>query len=186
MLTQTMEKSNIQPDKIIVGQEYALTVNADKVSGNLQKDIETYLIIVKAITNHKTDLLLLPELSKTGRLHYHGKIKFNDEKSIGEFYLILHRNRSAYNCLIKPIEDMKKWEEYIIKQRFFMKPLMEAHCLKYRLGTPLKAQGEPLSSPRGGLGGRSGLGRGQREPGAPGPQDAAASGGEDSPCELED
>lgn len=93
---QTKEKYMASPQDIVVGVEYAVIINAERVSGNLNKDVEIYLIIVNLITDLKTDLLLLPELSKKGRLHYHGKLKFNTASSIGEFYLIMYRSQMMY------------------------------------------------------------------------------------------
>lgn len=61
-------------------------------------------------------VVLYQELSRTGRIHYHGKIKFLTMNSIHKFYLKQIHILQEYNIIeIDTIKDDKVWEEYITK-----------------------------------------------------------------------
>jgi len=53
------------------------------------------------------------------RLHFHGIIKFTTEDAIMEFLLILlDKLKMRSRIKIKPIDNMKKWHDYCMKQTF--------------------------------------------------------------------
>lgn len=61
---------------------------------------------------------LYPELSQTGRLHWHGDIKILD---VLTFYTNLIRIKDHNTFEIDTIDDMTKWNEYKTKGQKYMK-----------------------------------------------------------------
>ncbi len=67
-------------------------------------------------------LKLFPELSPTGRLHFHGLIKFKNPFYF--YYRVLPKLISHGTVVIKEIEDFECWTTYIQKQsKIFIKGL---------------------------------------------------------------
>jgi hypothetical protein len=58
------------------------------------------------------------EISRNGRIHMHGYIKF---KSIAIFYLKLPRLLKRCTIEIDTITDLEKWEEYCTKGKDYLK-----------------------------------------------------------------
>lgn len=116
--------------------QYAITINIATLTGNLTVDVESYFKLFKALCKHcDIGLEVYPELSKTGRLHYHGIVHFAEPKDIAQFYHNMwHKTdkQKMCNILIKPINDLDQWIEYIDKQVLYMKPLFEFHLLRYK------------------------------------------------------
>lgn len=114
---------------------YAITINMSRVSGHLQTDVEEYFKLFALLTKKVNCLLSLrPEVSKSGRLHYHGIIQFMNMPSIAMFYLnkfFKQENQKQANILLAHIDDLNGWETYIKKQRDYMRPLFEDNMLKY-------------------------------------------------------
>lgn len=59
---------------------------------------------------------LYPELSKTGRLHYHGTIWFNSTDEIINFYLNLPHTLKKCTIEIDTISNKDVWDDYCTKQ----------------------------------------------------------------------
>lgn len=60
---------------------------------------------------------LYVEVSPVGRLHLHGKMRFNNKSTIIRWYISqIHKLGKVSHFEIDTIEDMKIWDEYIKKQ----------------------------------------------------------------------
>lgn len=75
-------------------------------------DIENYFI---DFTLCCKSAIIMPELNKNGNLHYHGTIVIKDK--IKWYKVILPKLKKDGFVLIKSIDDMQKWTEYINKTK---------------------------------------------------------------------
>lgn len=128
-------KKSLPIEQIDVLHMYAITINLSKVSGHPLTDFEEYFKMFHHLTKTLNLVLAVrPELSKTGRLHYHGTIQFLDNYSIVMFYYnkyFKQEVQKSVNVLIKPIGDYECWDKYCKKQRLHMKAFCTALNLKY-------------------------------------------------------
>ena len=77
------------------------------------------------------EVSLYPEISKTGRLHYHGTIKLVDSF---EFYIhIIPLIKEVANMDIDTIADPEIWEQYYTKDRLIMLEGMRQYDIPYVL-----------------------------------------------------
>lgn len=134
-ISKKVEKQNIPPEQIHVLHVYAITINLAKVSGHPLADFEEYFKMFHHLTkNLNLVLAIRPELSKKGRLHYHGTIQFLDSASIIQFYYNTYFKQSiqqSVNLLIGIIGDFNSWDIYCKKQRLHMKAFCQSLNLKY-------------------------------------------------------
>lgn len=112
----------IAPQDIQLEIEYSITVSpADTFQFWNQIDSER----IKKATNHMQYIIrrtpnihykLHLDVSRTGRIHWHGTIKFISVQAIREFYLeIIHRLLEDHKIEIDTIKDAKVWHEYCTK-----------------------------------------------------------------------
>lgn len=65
------------------------------------------------------------EISPTGRLHFHGSIRFKNQKSILKFYLNDIRFLTLHNQIeLDTITDNKVWSDYCHKQEIHKLPIV--------------------------------------------------------------
>lgn len=120
-----------------LGGRYAITINpedprgTDKGTFDSSQDPKEH--IKEVYENHKQEiykklkyceLIVQPEISPTGRLHYHGVLTVID--TVMFLWHDVQIIREHAQCEIDTIADTKVWEEYITKQ----KHLMEKYGLK--------------------------------------------------------
>lgn len=120
---------NLAPEELVLDRTYALTINASKITSNFKGNVERYIEIVKLLMLHNTMINVYPELSRKGRLHYHGTITFTKLLGISNFYFQLYNLTDKVNVLIREIDDGNKWNAYCQKQR----DVMEAACIHYAI-----------------------------------------------------
>lgn len=76
---------------------------------------------VKLLSPIKAQYQLYQEVSRTGRLHWHGYLLFTEYEQITSFYVHdVHRLEMRSKIEVDTIKDLNKWEEYIQKQRRIM------------------------------------------------------------------
>lgn len=77
---------------------------------------------------------LYPELSPTGRLHFHGTIEINDVFNFFYHDLVLFQNGSVYE--IDTIKDPDVWTTYCTKQKGIMETYWQSAELTYPMIYP--------------------------------------------------
>lgn len=114
------KKLIISPEMIKEGTQYALTISpsdkrqyfdcVDRID-KLTSHIEGLLLEVPNV-----DFDMWMEVSRTGRLHFHGVICFKTKESIKHFYVIkINEWLSLHNLEMTTITDPKGWDEYCQK-----------------------------------------------------------------------
>lgn len=110
----------LSPTDIVIAKDYTFTVNpSDKHQffGNLDR--------IKEATKHinvflrcypKVRIYLALDMSRTGRIHWHGTIMFPTTESIRMFYeQYVHSMLETHQIEMDTIADTDKWNEYIHK-----------------------------------------------------------------------
>lgn len=125
-------------EEVSVGVAYALTLNIDHKTDTMPVLVRKYCKWLNMIT-HLCEVSLYPELSKMGKLHYHGTISFKSILDIAEFYLnvpkFVEQGTVAMKVYFKTEEDDPKltpeevWTNYMLKQKVYM----DALCRKWKV-----------------------------------------------------
>lgn len=104
-------------EKIELNTFYTLTLNKAVLRPTIMENIRDYQKIIARYIQNYASFILLPELSKVGKLHYHGMISFESYENIFFFY----QNSLNMGCAIEidTIKDMDIWYTYITKQKKF-------------------------------------------------------------------
>lgn len=127
----------------MLGGRYAITINPEDNRNTIKDTINDYQSVKDHIKSTHQDniqnifknlkyceVLLYPELSPTGRLHYHGVLTVID--TIQFLWHDVQIIREHAQCEIDTIKEMKVWEEYISKQYHLMKEYIEILHIKNR------------------------------------------------------
>ena len=111
----------ISPEEVKVGIDYAITINPSddyqyfKSEDRLKEFTEFWQIYIQTL---QCQIKLNLEVSKLGRLHWHGHIKFHTQKNINMFYINnVHALSLRSMHLIKPITEPEEWNTYISKSK---------------------------------------------------------------------
>lgn len=132
-----MRKPDIQilePKMVQVNTIYSLTVNI-KAPNKWDKQMPSFIERLKYNKAKLAQFLIFGEvllyldLARTGRIHWHGTIRFRSNRQIGLFYAIMPRLLHAMNIELDTIADPKIWDDYILKLRHITEPL----CKKLRM-----------------------------------------------------
>lgn len=112
----------ISPEDIALKTKYSFTLNPnDKrqyfdCTDRIEKLTEFMEHELLEIPNVDIDMHM--EISRNGRLHFHGTISFNTIDSIKHFYVVkMHPWQQFCNLVIETITDKDKWEEYCKKSK---------------------------------------------------------------------
>lgn len=130
----------IAPEEMQTGIMYAFTINpsdnhqfygeeerVDKFHKRWQDILGSNLVL-----NGIADLDLTLEVSKMGRLHYHGVITVLDKISFYVDFIPKIKNMCTFE--LDTMSDSDKWKKYCIKQDLFHKYITSAEILTlYRL-----------------------------------------------------
>lgn len=115
---------------------YAITLNSREAFPFLNPWQEHYFhLIDKHLCKHGYQFNLYPELSPTGRLHYHGTIIFTTYAQILKLYtsdLAFVTKCSDLNVKIKPIENDESWSIYMMKQQPILTSMMVSKSVPKR------------------------------------------------------
>jgi len=116
----------ISPEKVQPNVWHTLTISPhDDYQGWTSNEVERIGIstsfadtmLAMLAENAKAELYI--EASRTGRLHFHGRIKFKSHKHIRNFYLItLYRMLKGCTMEIDTIDDEAGWLIYCTKSIF--------------------------------------------------------------------
>lgn len=140
------------PEEILLNKTYSFTLSLDDTClmhkhapKSFPEQYKIYQQKLNLIRHSKIEIITYPEISRNGRLHLHGTIKFLTYLSISEFYLQFLNY--PYSIEIDSIDDNKIWDEYILKSKHIMKPLCDKYYLDYRIQTkPILIQNTILES----------------------------------------
>lgn len=116
----------ISPEKIVIHQWYSYTLNPPPLDDKWYNEIQTHAPLIRDSLNGLS-YGLFPEISKTGRIHYHGAIWFPTKASIFLFY----RKLPDWQLSLDTIEDLDKWKNYCMKLRKPMKKIMASMAYPY-------------------------------------------------------
>lgn len=99
---------------------YTFTINLSDEFETLTQNVDQYKYFCKKYIHPYSEFQLYAELSKLGRLHYHGLIKFVEIEKLVDFYFSLRELYPLVAMEIDTISDPKKWDDYIFKQQKYM------------------------------------------------------------------
>lgn len=129
----------ISPEELLINTKYSITLNpndkrqyfglTDRIS-KLRQFIEQQLLEVPNVKFY-----LHMEISRNGRLHFHGTIVFTTIESIKHFYIMkVNEWQDYYQIDMDTIKDEKIWNAYCVKSKSIIDELISTEvCLnKYR------------------------------------------------------
>lgn len=142
--SQKGETELIEPQNIKLGVPYAVTINfrsvpiPEKYHDDHNCRDRWQVECLRQFFNYfypycKYNLFM--EISKKGRLHFHGTITFEHYSNVLGFYM-KSLNKIDANICIKSIDDSVKWSEYCTKSKHLME-LFEVKILFTDLDTPM-------------------------------------------------
>jgi len=110
-------KINLPPlEEIQILTLYTFTINLQqKLNLTIQQRVRQYEYKINHFFKDYMYIEIYPELSSSGRLHYHGICSFTSLQNIWFFYENMHR-QNGYTLEIDTIEDLPKWNTYCTKQ----------------------------------------------------------------------
>lgn len=111
--------SCVSPEEIERDCDYAISYNPDDSHQHWHKDsrvtlCEEFMRNLLWTINKWALVDVQMEVSKQGRLHFHGTIKVQDVR--GFFVFAIRRLQDNGTYCIKTIDDQKAWQEYCTKQ----------------------------------------------------------------------
>lgn len=128
----------LAPEEVTIDGWYSFNLNpAEQHSYDdpLKRWNECYKDIQQLITemNSCAEIEGYLEISRTGRVHMHGYIRYKD---ITEFYLRLPKMLSKCTVSIDTIEDMDVWQNYCTKQQ--LSPQYKKDIAQDKAGTTIQ------------------------------------------------
>ncbi len=132
--TKSSNINLLQMEKVYPDTLYTLTISKNQLrSLSLKKRYKQYMrLIRKHILPYLSEAHIYPELSKVGRLHLHGTIRFLSDDTIFDFYDNIYTQFFSDHIEIDTISDPDKWCTYITKQSRF-KECYSQRLIPYRL-----------------------------------------------------
>jgi len=122
--TPDLKQSILSPEKVEINVKYTFSINPND---DYQFWNDTEAERVKKATNHITWLCrkycniyfeLFMDVSRVGRIHWHGTILFNNRLNIKQFFTeIIHDLTLKHTIEMDTIADPKKWLEYCTKTK---------------------------------------------------------------------
>lgn len=126
-------------------KNYAITINSREAFPVLKMWASHYCqLLMDSIVKYAFKIELFPELSPTGRLHYHGTIQFKSYSHILNHYTA--GNDHDLNIMIKPIISKKEWTTYMSKQQQFWKALPKKKQLSVLNLSKIRNLAKPVSN----------------------------------------
>ncbi len=134
-----MKKKLIKPSQDYqINTWYSFSINAQEQHWKQNsihrpiKMIEHYLKILSFIRDY-CEFELKPEMSpKTGRWHYHGKIRWMTYDKLFNFYCVGLNKLTNYSVFeIDTIDNMSHWEQYCSKNAVIFKPYVKTYKLTH-------------------------------------------------------
>lgn len=115
----------LSPETIQLNTNYAITINPcddyqffkeETGDSRITKSNNHITYLIRNNPNYIFDLHL--EVSRKGRIHYHGTLSFTHTNHIRNFYLeFIPKLLLSHHIEIDTISDPKKWEDYCKKSK---------------------------------------------------------------------
>nr|UOF80451.1 rep protein [Cressdnaviricota sp.]UOF81224.1 rep protein [Cressdnaviricota sp.] len=127
----------IDPKLVEPNIPYTLTINPnddyqffkENMEDRIKKSVNHMNYILKNYTCLHINLQM--DISRTGRIHWHGTITFPCEMSIKRFFFeIIHELLTKHIIEIDTIEDLVKWTEYMNKLKWLNVNVSTKTCCK--------------------------------------------------------
>lgn len=146
-----MEKNtsvkSYMPDMLQIGIEYSLTINPDNAHQYLLKKDDRMEMVHNYLFNYHLyklkdhcNFALYPEFSNPNadtkgsvtRMHYHGKIKFNNIEGIFMWYNSIYNGLKKISFIeIDTIDNHQTWKNYYSKNKVVMSLLCKHAGISY-------------------------------------------------------
>lgn len=118
--TTSFKESILSPDKVELNIKYTFTVNPNDDfqywgdQDRIKKATKHMQFICNRYINY--DIELYMDISRTGRLHWHGTISFKTNTQILDFYVeIIHELLTKHQIDMDTIKDPLIWTTYCLK-----------------------------------------------------------------------
>lgn len=130
---------HVAPEDIELGKDYTFNVNLNEKLAKMTQ-LESFYKMVRLYGHYLTmnvvegmDFRLHAELSKSGKLHYHGTICFFTNMAVMEWIWKLRKLQNHFTYNVDVINDAEKWNDYRFKQRRLMEPFCRHYKVPYTL-----------------------------------------------------
>lgn len=147
MTKTTAKKLDFTNKKMLSAETYSFTVNPNDANQNWTNRLNRFTTVIKKTIRNLDFILsaeyeLYPEISKTGRIHYHGYITILDPM---EFLLYDIRQLDKWSKYeIDTLTDNDVWPRYIKKDKETVQRYCKSKQLPYKL---TNKQGPKAPSP---------------------------------------
>lgn len=126
------------PESIELNTLYSFTISPSDIILNKTKELQDKIttfrdLIYENFAVYGVTYKLIPELSKTGRLHCHGSIKFVNNVGIALFYNSLFNIKHLITYEMDIVNDKDKWNNYCIKNSHIMQEFCKYNKIKYTI-----------------------------------------------------
>lgn len=126
-----MLKPLIAPEKISTKESYAFSINyKDPLCACTWRDLLPLYVGFFQKLRKYANFEMIPELSSSGKLHYHGTLTPKAYSTIIPLYQLL--NQTDASIELRQITNPHHWYIYIRKQQHLIRPLMERNLLPYK------------------------------------------------------
>nr|UOF76868.1 rep protein [Cressdnaviricota sp.] len=119
---QQFIKNILEPKEVQVGVEYALTINPDNdhqyFKESTDERIKKATTYINALLSRYPNMRcrLKMDISRNGRIHWHGIVVFKHTNHIKDFFFeTIHNLQLSNQIELDTIQDMQKWIEYMGK-----------------------------------------------------------------------
>lgn len=127
-----MNLLGFRPEYVILNQSYEITINLkDYGEPPFSSQLVHYHAVFDKYISPSSQLEARPELSKKGRLHFHGIIKWKTFKQLFLFLQALPTLLSIAQIEIDTGGDDWQWYVYCRKMRHIIKPMCSVYSSDY-------------------------------------------------------
>lgn len=133
--TKNYKHNIIAPETVELNELYTFHINIKEYSKkySFMYVYDMYIELLSNMLEKGIEVTLYPELSRIGKFHLHGVIKFTNYMVVYEFYSNLYKVRDLATFEIDTISDMDVFSTYIKKGSKYMEP----YCDKYNRNYPI-------------------------------------------------
>ncbi len=127
------KNANMDFELCPLNKDLSFTINSAEAFDRLEPWLNHYMLMMKSYILPYIDIIeMYPELSSSGRLHYHGIVRFNNIDQIFGWYFA-HHKVVGLNMSLDLITDKKIWQTYIHKQEKYMSYVLKKVSHPYKV-----------------------------------------------------